>query len=64
MAVRRSGLSSIQLKECIETCDVESLPGENVALLLKYMPTKNEVCNQLHNIIHTSNYNRANCVAV
>lgn len=40
---RRTGLSSRQLKDAIEKCDMERLPGEYAALILKYMPTGEEV---------------------
>ena len=40
---RRTGLSSRQLKDAIEKCDLDRLPGEYAGLLLNYMPTKEEV---------------------
>ncbi|KAI0212768.1 Formin-like protein 3 [Lamellibrachia satsuma] len=40
---RRTGLSSRQLKDAIEKCDLDRLPGEYAGLLLNYMPTKEEL---------------------
>lgn len=36
-------LSSRDIKDAIEKCDLDIVPGEYAELLLKYVPTKDEV---------------------
>ena len=44
---RQIGLATeSEIREAIEQCDVQALPGEKAELLLPYIPTKEEVnCN-------------------
>ena len=41
---RRVGLAARDIKDAIDRCDVSKLPGELAELLLKFLPTKDEVC--------------------
>ena len=43
-------LSSRDIKDAIEKCDLIIVPGEYAELLLKYVPTKDEVCLVLFNL--------------
>ena len=38
------GLAARDIKDAIDRCDVSKLPGELAELLLKFLPTKDEVC--------------------
>ncbi|XP_064624018.1 formin-like protein 3 isoform X2 [Lineus longissimus] len=40
---RRIGHSARMIRECIDKCDLEQLSGESAELLLKFVPTKDEL---------------------
>ena len=40
---RKINLSSLDLRRAIEQCDAALLPGEYAELLLKFIPSKDEV---------------------